>query len=131
MHRCTGVASAQKGVFTCSVWFIEAEHTSQENLDGKTYFVGCSRWNQGSAARAHRFISIPKEIDEELLRELFQNNGQFKNPDAISNSEVLAQGSGKCAYILPPRNGGKGRRLCRKYLLALQYSHISNYCVFE
>ncbi|KAJ7033971.1 hypothetical protein C8F04DRAFT_906737, partial [Mycena alexandri] len=65
------------------------------NFDGKNGFIGCQNYSAGS--KKHRFVTINRDVDEDLLRELFQNNGRF-----ISN----------CACVLPPCQGGKGNRKC-------------------
>ncbi|KAJ7701050.1 hypothetical protein B0H16DRAFT_1834219 [Mycena metata] len=46
----------------------------QMNFDGKYGFIGCQNYSAGGK---HRFVSINRDVDEDLLRELFQNNGRF------------------------------------------------------
>ncbi|KAJ7196031.1 hypothetical protein GGX14DRAFT_327140, partial [Mycena pura] len=78
----------------------------ETNFDGKNGFIGCQHFAQG---QKHRFVTINRDVDEALVRELFQNNGRF-----TSFVNVV---SAKCARVLPPRQGGKGDRKC-------PYTHI-------
>ncbi|KAJ7119239.1 hypothetical protein C8R43DRAFT_1152428 [Mycena crocata] len=80
------------------------------NFDGKFGFIGCQFYRAGES-RSHRFLTINRDVKEDLLRELLANNGVYKS-DVNIDSE-----SAKCARVLPPRNGGKGDRLC-------PYTHI-------
>jgi hypothetical protein len=81
----------------------------QKNLDGKSHFIGCARWKSGDPAFSHRFLTIPVSIQESHVRELFQEGGVLKTlPDTLKDVNV-----GKCAHVLMPRSGGKGKRLCR------------------
>ncbi|KAJ6513998.1 hypothetical protein DFH09DRAFT_1374151 [Mycena vulgaris] len=73
----------------------------QMNLDGKYGFIGCENF---AAGQSHRFVTINRDVDEDLLIELFQNNGQFKS---FVNTITAT-----CARVLPPGQGGKGERTC-------------------
>ncbi|KAJ7038863.1 hypothetical protein C8F04DRAFT_1392709 [Mycena alexandri] len=88
----------------------QAERTVNTNLDGKNGFIGCQNYSAGQS-RTHRFITINRDVKEDLIRELLANNGKF-----ISDVN-LDSGSALCARVLPPRSGGKGDRLC-------PYTHI-------
>ncbi|KAJ7138641.1 hypothetical protein C8R46DRAFT_1321667, partial [Mycena filopes] len=82
----------------------------QVNLDGKNGFIGCQNYRAGTA-RTHRFISINRDVKEDLIRELLANNGRFTS-DVHLDPETAT-----CARVLHPRSGGKGDRLC-------PYTHI-------
>ncbi|KAF7800308.1 hypothetical protein EIP86_011557 [Pleurotus ostreatoroseus] len=84
----------------------------ERNCDGKTLFIGCSGWKRTSSkTENHRFETIPINVDQDLVKELFQNNGQFKQ--APSDSAI----AGGCATVVPRRSGAKGKHLC-------PYTHI-------
>ena len=53
---------------------------------------------------SHCFMSLPMDINECLVIELFQNKGQF-------NSQPL-DGIKKCARVVPIRNGAMGHQEC-------------------
>ena len=38
--------------------------------EGEEYIIGCDKWVKGE--KFHRYIKVPKEIDLELLRNIFQ-----------------------------------------------------------
>ncbi|KAJ7850344.1 hypothetical protein B0H13DRAFT_1905751 [Mycena leptocephala] len=78
----------------------------QMNLDGKNGFIGCEHYAPGES---HRFVTINRDIEEKSLIELFQNKGQF----TLFLNVVTAN----CARVLPPRQGGKGERVCPMGLL--------------
>ncbi|KAJ7912720.1 hypothetical protein B0H13DRAFT_1488514, partial [Mycena leptocephala] len=80
----------------------------QMNLDGKNGFIGCEHYAPGES---HRFVTINRDIEEKSLIELFQNKGQF-----TSFVNVV---TATCARVLPPRQGGKGERVC-------PYPHIDS-----
>ncbi|KAJ7923825.1 hypothetical protein B0H13DRAFT_2316176 [Mycena leptocephala] len=80
----------------------------QMNFDGKNGFIGCEHYAPGES---HRFVTINRDIEEKSLIELFQNKGQF-----TSFVNVV---TANCARILPPRQGGKGERVC-------SYPHIDS-----
>jgi hypothetical protein len=78
------------------------------SYDGKNFFIGCQGWHKGDKAKSHRFISIPRNVDENILLGLFQNNGTFDDDHEIPKEAASSQ----CAYVTLPRNGGKGKRIC-------------------
>ncbi|KAJ7510558.1 hypothetical protein B0H11DRAFT_2401870, partial [Mycena galericulata] len=78
----------------------------QMNFDGKLGFIGCQNYAVG---QTHRFITINRDVDEDLLLELFQNKGQFKSHVNVPTDD--------CARVLPPRQGGRGNQKC-------PYTHI-------
>lgn len=78
------------------------------NLDGKKGFIGCQNYCKGDDPRSHHFISIPRNVKEEFLVELFQNDGKFKSD--ISSFESDIENLKICARVLPPRSGGKGKQ---------------------
>ncbi|KAJ7775009.1 hypothetical protein B0H16DRAFT_1265082, partial [Mycena metata] len=111
------VAAFYNDVYTKKCPFIDASGNQcqggpvyrklrQMNFDGKYGFIGCQNYSAGGK---HRFVSINRDVDEDLLRELFQNNGRF-----TSFVNVV---STNCARVLPPRQGGKGNRKC-------PYTHV-------
>lgn len=76
------------------------------NNDGKLCFVGCSGWSSAELKadqRAHRFVPIPINVDESVVRELFRFNGSCKMTEAEDMSTT-----DKCAFIAAPRSGAKG-----------------------
>ncbi|KAJ6527896.1 hypothetical protein DFH09DRAFT_1285635 [Mycena vulgaris] len=52
----------------------------QMNLDGKYGFIGCENF---AAGRSHRFVTINRDVDEDLLIELFQNNDRVVRESAL------------------------------------------------
>ncbi|KAI0041712.1 hypothetical protein FA95DRAFT_1640147, partial [Auriscalpium vulgare] len=96
----------------CNGLAVIRQFKSKESLDGKTHFIGCSKWSRNEA-KSHRIIWIPIQINEDLVIKLFQNNGHL--PEAAL-SDVIP--SGECAYITTRASGGRGARLCR-------YPHIN------
>lgn len=80
----------------------------QMNLDGKLGFIGCQNF---AAGEKHRFMTIHRDVDEDLLLELFQNKGQFKSHVKVPTDD--------CARVLPPRQGGKGAQKCRTSLASI------------
>ncbi|KAJ6464091.1 hypothetical protein C8R45DRAFT_840549, partial [Mycena sanguinolenta] len=81
----------------------------ETNFDGKNGFIGCQNYAPG---QKHRFVTINRDVDEEHLRDLFQNNGRF--------TTFVNVVSANCARVLPPRQGGKGDRKC-------PYAHVDAY----
>ncbi|KAJ7440399.1 hypothetical protein B0H11DRAFT_1660472, partial [Mycena galericulata] len=80
------------------------------NFDGKYGFIGCQNYRSGEA-RSHRFVTIWRDVKEDLLRELLTNDGVFISDVGVDPESAV------CARVLHPRNGGKGARLC-------PYTHI-------
>ncbi|EDR04794.1 uncharacterized protein LACBIDRAFT_330283 [Laccaria bicolor S238N-H82] len=76
----------------------------KKNLDSHKYFIGCSGWKRTDPVNSHRFMSLPTDINDRLVVELFQNKGRF-NAFPLSNIK-------KCAQVIPVRNGAKGRQQC-------------------
>ncbi|KAF7311222.1 hypothetical protein MKEN_01023800 [Mycena kentingensis (nom. inval.)] len=71
--------------------------------DGKHGFIGCTGFVVGQ--RGHRFVPIPKEVDETLLVELYNHDGVFQSINfGIEHSY--------CARILRPVSGAKGTHNC-------------------
>ncbi|KAJ7586636.1 hypothetical protein C8J56DRAFT_1085151 [Mycena floridula] len=88
----------------------------QKNFDGKMNFIGCSGWVSGSPdTKRHRFKSIPSNIDEVLLKELFQNSGAYSQ--ATVDRYLLKSQVAACKYIVSSVTGAKGKKKC-------PYSHI-------
>ncbi|KAH6897587.1 hypothetical protein BKA70DRAFT_1563041 [Coprinopsis sp. MPI-PUGE-AT-0042] len=77
------------------------------NFDGKIGFVGCSKYNEGSSSREHRFVSIPIDIDEDLIAKLFKTNGKMSQ-----NLNLTGLQERSCAKLVTPRIGLKGRAEC-------------------
>lgn len=88
------------------------------NHFGKSGFIGCSEWVRGKSYE-HRFMGIPKDVKEDLLIELFESeDGSFKQH--VDTKE--------CARVLHPRNGGKGRQECRKFIrFTLYYTGLTRF----
>ncbi|KAJ2913164.1 hypothetical protein MD484_g7252, partial [Candolleomyces efflorescens] len=83
---------------TCSV-HCNGEPTlrklKKKNRDGKSVFVGCTGWHLQEKYK-HRYLSVPWNIDEELLKQVFKNNGTLPSgEDALSFNE-------KCVLSLHP-----------------------------
>lgn len=77
------------------------------NFDGKRGFIGCEKYRNGTP-RAHRFMTIPRDVPEMVLIQLFQSDvepGSSKHP---------LRDTAKCARVVPCRNGAKGKRVCRE-----------------
>ncbi|KAI5823694.1 hypothetical protein K523DRAFT_325156 [Schizophyllum commune Tattone D] len=78
----------------------------QMNFDGKMGFIGCSGWKIGDSRGDHRFLTIPRQFCERIIRLLFQTGGVL-DPADLTDADILS-----CARIQAPRNGGKGAKLC-------------------
>jgi len=80
----------------------------KKNLDGHQYFIGCSLWKRSDPVNSHHFMSLPTDVNECLVIELFQNKEQFKGQhlDDIK----------KCTRVVPIRNGAKGRQECHMWI---------------
>ncbi|KAJ7600076.1 hypothetical protein C8J56DRAFT_879820 [Mycena floridula] len=77
------------------------------NFDAKSNFIGCSAWNGDSR---HRFDTIPRNINEEMVKELFRNNGEYPADVMATNRTRL--GVGECKHIVRPQNGARGKKEC-------------------
>ena len=90
--------------------------------DGKKCFIGCSGWkkSEDEGTFTHRFIPIPLEVNEDLVRQLFQNNGQLK----ISAQENVLGST--CGVVVARRVGAKGNQRCRKlyFLTIFSLMHV-------
>ncbi|KAF8186408.1 hypothetical protein BJ912DRAFT_819653, partial [Pholiota molesta] len=81
-----------------------------KSFDGKSGFVGCSGWIRGKDSKAHRFVPVPRDVKEDLVKELFDSkDGVFKD-----NLTTKA-----CARVLSVRSGAKGRQEC-------PYTHLKD-----
>lgn len=86
------------------------------NYNGKKHFIGCSKFMHGDA-KSHRLLSIPRDVQEPLLLQLFQSGG-----------EIQAADTGPCAQVISCRSDTKGNALCRESLLsniAALYTYLS------
>ena len=61
--------------YTCNGLPVVRYYKTNQNNFNK-YFIGCSSYTAGTR---HRFISGKPNIDENILNELFKNNGQINN----------------------------------------------------
>jgi len=43
--------------------------------EGEEYTIGCDKW--AKRERSHRYIKVPKEIDLELFRDIFQERNVY------------------------------------------------------
>ncbi|KAF9552496.1 hypothetical protein CPC08DRAFT_728578 [Agrocybe pediades] len=77
--------------------------------DGKAGFIGCSLWVL-EKGNDHRFMPIPRDVDEKLVKELFDS------PDGSFSESVDTK---QCARVLHTRHGGRGQQECH-------YSHIKD-----
>ena len=76
---------------------------------GKAGFIGCRSWELDDPDRTkHRYVPLPADVDDELVRELSRNGGRLRTTNSDLNTVS------KCAHIVSPRNGGKGSKECRK-----------------
>ncbi|KAH9928873.1 uncharacterized protein B0H18DRAFT_1117695 [Fomitopsis serialis] len=82
-------------------------HFKEMSNTGKEMFFGCSGYRTGDKPRSHTFIPIPSYIDEQLLLDMCKTNASTKH-----NAEDSAVVGGECAYVVPCRSGGKGRKQC-------------------
>ncbi|KAI0356054.1 hypothetical protein OH77DRAFT_1538515 [Trametes cingulata] len=84
---------------------------AKQSPDGKYYFVGCSGWSRSDPddGRGHRWITIPLNINEQLILELFQTRGEFKT--RLHEADCAIAGN-KCTHMVPRRSGGKGEQTC-------------------
>lgn len=108
MQRCCSNSAVKKGInsMICAQLIIHSPIiVIKKNLDGHRHFIGCSLWKRSDPVNSHRFMSLPTDINERLVVELFQNKGRF-------NGQPL-DGVKKCARVVPIRNGAKGRQECR------------------
>lgn len=71
-------------------------------------FVGCSRWQIADRAKDHRGLSIPRNINEDLVYSLFRNDGKLPDDVSIGNRKL-----NECAFTISSRSGGKGKGFCR------------------
>lgn len=71
---------------------------------GKQFFIGCSKWTRAEQFN-HRYLPIPNNVDEQVLRFAMDNGGQFP---AVQTVNEL------CALTVHPRIGAKlnGCRMC-------------------
>ncbi|KAJ7171599.1 hypothetical protein C8R43DRAFT_944205 [Mycena crocata] len=72
------------------------------NFDGKWGFIGCQNYRYTDPPHSHCFKTIHRDVKEDLLIELFANNGVFQSDVAVDSESAV------CARVLPPRSGGKG-----------------------
>ncbi|KAJ3491080.1 hypothetical protein NLJ89_g11374 [Agrocybe chaxingu] len=80
----------------------------KQNFDGKEGFIGCSAWIRGNDEKMHRFMAIPRNVKESLVKELFDSpDGRFKDETSTK----------ACARVVSVRSGAKGRKEC-------SYTHI-------
>jgi hypothetical protein len=84
---------------------------SQQSLDRKAYFIGCSEWKKTDPERIHRFIPIPYNVDQDMLLKIIQNHGELIDND----KEVGAM----CALVVPRWIGAKMKQ-CHKSLPLMQ-----------
>ncbi|KAJ7765293.1 hypothetical protein B0H16DRAFT_1310196 [Mycena metata] len=62
------------------------------NFDGKSGFIGCENYSPDQP-RTHRFITINRDVKEDLIRELLSNNGRFvSDVNVDSESAICARG---------------------------------------
>ncbi|KAF6754024.1 hypothetical protein DFP72DRAFT_1126840 [Ephemerocybe angulata] len=74
------------------------------NRDGKTMFIGCTKYRDGNS-KEHRHDWIRKDLDEEVVKHLFNNQGEL--PQSGSSSE--APDTDCCARVLHPSSGLKSK----------------------
>lgn len=76
--------------------------------DRKMHFIGCSGFRHEHPRFSHKYSPIPKHIQEDLLVQLFKNDGVFDDAD----HPVIISLS--CAFVTQPWNGGRGMQHCRE-----------------
>ncbi|KAF9494598.1 hypothetical protein BDN71DRAFT_1507567 [Pleurotus eryngii] len=82
----------------------------EKNFDGKKSFIGCQGWRKGDQARSHRWATIPRNINEGLLLELFRNKGSYTT-STMNRLKINLPADSKCSYVCPPQNA-KGQKKC-------------------
>ncbi|KAJ7733654.1 hypothetical protein B0H16DRAFT_1467994 [Mycena metata] len=60
------------------------------NLDGKGGLIGCQKYSR-SQSRSHRFITINRDVKEELIQELLSNNGRFISDVNVDSESALSR----------------------------------------
>ncbi|KAF9052208.1 hypothetical protein BDZ89DRAFT_1153643 [Hymenopellis radicata] len=93
----------------------------KRNLNGKKLLIGCDGYEAGQASTAHRLTDIPRDVNEDLVKELFQNDGVLSEATRAKYSVIGSSES--CSYICQPRNA-KGAKLC-------PYSHTKDGQVYQ
>jgi hypothetical protein len=91
------------------------------NFDGKIGFVGCSKYDEGEA-KSHRFVSIPIDIEEDMISKLFRTNGKLP-----PNLDLTGLRERSCAKLVTPRIGLKGRAECREFLKSSFSDIVAHY----
>ncbi|KAF6745682.1 hypothetical protein DFP72DRAFT_973986 [Ephemerocybe angulata] len=81
---------------------------AKKSYDGKNYFVGCSKWKKSQQWK-HRYLAIPANVDEEVFKAVWENDGVFPDGGRAKLRE-------KCALTL------NTRRLIKD----CPYSHVVN-----
>ena len=78
MQRCDSNSAVKKDInsIICAQLIIHSPIiVIKKNLDGHRHFIGCSLWKRSDPMNSHRFMSLPTNINECLVIELFQNKG--------------------------------------------------------
>ncbi|TFY62625.1 hypothetical protein EVJ58_g3736, partial [Rhodofomes roseus] len=79
----------------------------ERNFDGKKGFIGCPHYKE-TANGKHRFKTIPRDVNEDILLELFQYSGTLQ---AAAHDELVLK-TAECGFMVPPRSGAKGEKIC-------------------
>jgi hypothetical protein len=84
------------------------------SLYGQHFFIGCSAWKKTEKDK-HRYLAIPRNVNEDLLSKIMDGNG------ALPDSKVTS--TRKCSLTVHPKVGLK---FCRKYIQVLCEFSIAN-----
>ena len=84
--------------FSLLVYLADIYYIQGLSKYGKRYFVGCSNWKKTEKFQ-HRYLSIPYNVDDDLLQLVMDNNGTLpQSPETSSD---------KCALTVHPKVGLK------------------------
>jgi hypothetical protein len=91
-----------------------AEFFFQDNYDGKGAFIGCNKWSKHteSATNKHRLITIPLDIHEALVKEIFQSHGRLGIATLKQYNEEVDVAK-NCSTLIPRRNFKNRKQVCR------------------
>ena len=84
------------------------QKAKRKNRDGKTIFIGCSNYREGTTRDHHCIFLAKRKTDESMVKKLFSSGGN-KNIHQLREGETSFD---NCFHIVHPRSGGKGSSEC-------------------